>query len=148
MRNLLCCMRAQSAPPAIDIHYSKSQIAIIRSPLVFAPISQAPVLADLNPHPPSNQRVTGTIKSSALKASAQSSASPRTAAMSKATTLNTGAKIPSVGLGVYKMTVPEAKAAVGSALKAGYKHIDTAQVYRNEAGEDGFRSLRIEPHAW
>ncbi|ETL26378.1 hypothetical protein F441_20534, partial [Phytophthora nicotianae CJ01A1] len=49
-------------------------------------------------------------------------------------TLRSGAKIPVVGLGVYQ-SEPGAETynAVVSALKLGYRHIDTAQFYQNEA---------------
>jgi len=41
--------------------------------------------------------------------------------------------IPAVGLGVYKSeSGPETYNAVYSALKLGYRHVDTAQVYQNE----------------
>ncbi|RVD82015.1 uncharacterized protein DFL_009859 [Arthrobotrys flagrans] len=40
------------------------------------------------------------------------------------------AKIPRIGYGVYKST--DCKAAVLAALSAGYRHIDTAQFYKNE----------------
>ncbi len=47
--------------------------------------------------------------------------------------LNNGVKIPEIGYGVYR--IPEngkTKECVLKALKAGYRHIDTAQVYLNE----------------
>ncbi|EGZ19445.1 putative aldehyde reductase [Phytophthora sojae] len=49
-------------------------------------------------------------------------------------TLPSGAKIPIVGLGVFQ-SEPGAETynAVLSALKQGYRHIDTAQYYQNEA---------------
>lgn len=50
-------------------------------------------------------------------------------------TLNNNVKMPGFGFGVYKVedgeTVVE---AVKAALKAGYRMIDTAAVYKNEAG--------------
>jgi len=48
--------------------------------------------------------------------------------------LNDGRAIPVLGLGVYK-SEPGAQAydAVLNALKLGYRHIDTAQFYQNEA---------------
>ena len=48
-------------------------------------------------------------------------------------TLNTGAKIPQVGLGVWQSPRGEATAeAVRVALRVGYGHIDTARIYGNE----------------
>lgn len=48
--------------------------------------------------------------------------------------LNDGHHIPRFGLGVYQAeNGGETEAAVYAALKAGYRHIDTAEVYRNEA---------------
>lgn len=48
--------------------------------------------------------------------------------------LNDGYHIPRFGLGVYQAANGgETEAAVYAALKTGYRHIDTAEVYRNEA---------------
>ncbi|OOY28199.1 oxidoreductase [Thioclava sp. L04-15] len=49
-------------------------------------------------------------------------------------TLNDGTKIPQLGLGVWKMPDDEAPGIILSALNAGYRHIDTAAAYGNEAG--------------
>ena len=47
--------------------------------------------------------------------------------------LNNGEKIPVIGLGVYKSREgEETKNAVKWALEAGYRHIDTAMLYKNE----------------
>jgi diketogulonate reductase-like aldo/keto reductase len=47
-------------------------------------------------------------------------------------TLNSGAAMPRVGLGVWQSS-GKTKSAVLAALQAGYRHIDTAAVYGNEA---------------
>jgi len=47
-------------------------------------------------------------------------------------TLNDGKLMPQVGLGVWQTPADEAERAVGTALAAGYRHIDTAAVYENE----------------
>jgi 2,5-diketo-D-gluconate reductase A len=48
-------------------------------------------------------------------------------------TLNNGQRIPQFGFGVFLIPPAETVAAVSSALEAGYRHIDTAQMYGNEA---------------
>jgi diketogulonate reductase-like aldo/keto reductase len=48
------------------------------------------------------------------------------------TTLNDGNPIPTVGLGVFQVPPADTGQAVGAALRAGYRHIDTAAAYRNE----------------
>lgn len=48
------------------------------------------------------------------------------------TVLNTGARMPLLGLGVYDMYDREAEDAVGRALEIGYRLIDTAAMYKNE----------------
>ncbi|CAG8135338.1 unnamed protein product [Penicillium salamii] len=47
-------------------------------------------------------------------------------------TLNTGAKIPTVGFGTWQAKPLEVENAVEVALKQGYRHIDCAAIYRNE----------------
>ncbi len=42
--------------------------------------------------------------------------------------------IPQLGLGTYKVSDDEAERVVCDALEVGYRHIDTAQMYGNEAG--------------
>lgn len=51
-------------------------------------------------------------------------------------TLNTGDKIPAIGLGTWQSGPNEVSKAVEAALRAGYRHIDTAMGYGNE-GEVG-----------
>ncbi len=46
--------------------------------------------------------------------------------------LNNGQKIPQFGFGVFLVKPAETMEAVMSALDAGYRHIDTAQMYDNE----------------
>ncbi len=47
-------------------------------------------------------------------------------------TLNNGVQIPALGFGVFQIPPAETEQAVISAIKAGYRHIDTAQAYMNE----------------
>lgn len=48
-------------------------------------------------------------------------------------TLNDGNKIPIIGMGVYQTAPGVTEDVVYNALKVGYRHIDSAQVYGNEA---------------
>ena len=47
-------------------------------------------------------------------------------------TLSNGVQMPILGYGVYQVTKDECERCVSDALKAGYRHIDTAQSYFNE----------------
>ncbi|MFP1629031.1 aldo/keto reductase [Streptomyces sp. 5K101] len=49
-------------------------------------------------------------------------------------TLNNGVAMPQLGFGVWQVPDDEAAQAVATALEAGYRSIDTAAVYENEAG--------------
>jgi 2,5-diketo-D-gluconate reductase A len=49
-------------------------------------------------------------------------------------TLNDGHTIPQLGFGVWQVPAAEAERVVADALEVGYRHIDTAQMYQNEAG--------------
>src|SRR5690606_24535470 len=72
--------------------------------------------------------------------------------------LNDGNKIPVIGLGTWKIGDEEATKAIRLALDAGYRHIDTAAMYRNEAAigeaikatqlprEDLFITSKLHPH--
>ena len=44
-----------------------------------------------------------------------------------------GAAIPALGFGTYGMARPDMLRMIPAALKAGFRHIDTGQIYRNEA---------------
>jgi 2,5-diketo-D-gluconate reductase A len=49
-------------------------------------------------------------------------------------TLNDGARMPQLGLGVWQVPNRTVTAAVRTAFQAGYRSIDTAALYRNESG--------------
>ncbi|MUV38426.1 2,5-didehydrogluconate reductase (2-dehydro-L-gulonate-forming) [Lentibacillus sp. JNUCC-1] len=49
-------------------------------------------------------------------------------------TLNNGVKMPQLGFGVWQVEDTQAESAVAKALETGYRSIDTAKVYGNEAG--------------
>jgi 2,5-diketo-D-gluconate reductase A len=49
-------------------------------------------------------------------------------------TFNDGRTIPQLGYGVWQVDDATAEDVVGRAFKAGYRHIDTAKIYGNEAG--------------
>ncbi|GAB2976554.1 aldo/keto reductase [Amycolatopsis acidiphila] len=48
--------------------------------------------------------------------------------------LNNGVRIPQFGFGVFQIPLEDTAEAVRTALETGYRHIDTAQAYRNEEG--------------
>src|SRR5579862_9853159 len=48
--------------------------------------------------------------------------------------LHDGRTIPQLGFGVFQIEPGETAEAVGHALEVGYRHIDTAEMYRNERG--------------
>lgn len=59
--------------------------------------------------------------------------------MTHATTIPTfgladGVEIPQLGFGVFQVPPAETQEAVEEALTVGYRHVDTAAAYRNEAG--------------
>lgn len=49
-------------------------------------------------------------------------------------TLNNGTRIPVLGYGVFEIPDSECTDCVIRAIECGYRHIDTAQIYGNEAG--------------
>ncbi|ERT61795.1 aldo/keto reductase [Megasphaera vaginalis (ex Srinivasan et al. 2021)] len=60
-------------------------------------------------------------------------------------TLHNGVKIPKLALGTWLVADEDAGAAVAAALQIGYRHVDTAQAYRNEAGVgDGIRKSGVK----
>lgn len=54
--------------------------------------------------------------------------------LSETYTLSNGVEVPKVGLGTWFINDKNVVQAVKDAAKIGYRHIDTAQAYRNEAG--------------
>ncbi|MCA1307446.1 aldo/keto reductase [Microbacterium esteraromaticum] len=48
--------------------------------------------------------------------------------------LNDGHTIPQLGYGVFLVPADDAERAVSDALEVGYRHIDTAAIYKNEEG--------------
>ena len=55
--------------------------------------------------------------------------------------LSNGVEIPKIGLGTWFTSNKDVVQAVVDAAKIGYRHIETAQAYRNESGVgDGFRA--------
>jgi 2,5-diketo-D-gluconate reductase A len=48
--------------------------------------------------------------------------------------LNDGTSIPQLGLGTYKLDDDDAYRIASDALEMGYRHIDTARIYKNEKG--------------
>jgi 2,5-diketo-D-gluconate reductase A len=48
--------------------------------------------------------------------------------------LHDGVEIPQLGFGVFQVPPEQTQQAVEEALSAGYRHVDTAAAYRNEAG--------------
>src|ERR1700716_3299666 len=49
-------------------------------------------------------------------------------------TLSDGHSIPQLGFGVFQIDPGQTAAVVSDALEVGYRHIDTAEMYRNERG--------------
>ncbi|MFI5436491.1 aldo/keto reductase [Rhodococcus baikonurensis] len=71
--------------------------------------------------------------------------------------MNNGIEIPQIGFGVYQIPASRTTETVRVALDAGYRHVDAAQVYGNEAGvgtaiaesglprEDVFITTKLNP---
>jgi 2,5-diketo-D-gluconate reductase A len=59
--------------------------------------------------------------------------------------LNNGQSIPQLGFGVFQIDPGETADAVRQALEIGYRHIDTAEMYQNEAGVgEGIRASGLD----
>ena len=59
-------------------------------------------------------------------------------------TLSNGVEIPKLGLGTWFISNKDVVQAVKNATELGYRHIDTAQAYRNESGVgDGIRACGV-----
>jgi 2,5-diketo-D-gluconate reductase A len=59
--------------------------------------------------------------------------------------LNDGHTIPQLGFGVFQIEPEETARAVSVALEAGYRHIDTAEMYGNEKGVgEAVRASRLD----
>jgi 2,5-diketo-D-gluconate reductase A len=59
--------------------------------------------------------------------------------------LNDGRSIPQLGFGVFQIDPAETAEAVSDALEVGYRHIDTAEMYRNERGVgEGVRASGLD----
>ena len=81
-----------------------------------------------------------TYRHAALKKDPKTSIAPKTEGVEIAS----GATMPSVGLGLWKIPNPQAAAVVESAIRCGYRHIDAACDYGNEkeAGQGIRQALR------
>lgn len=63
--------------------------------------------------------------------------------------LNTGASIPQLGLGTWPLNDAEVADAVTAAAELGYRHVDTATRYGNEAGVgEGLRRSGVPREEW
>ncbi|GAB5589080.1 hypothetical protein Unana1_03980 [Umbelopsis nana] len=70
-------------------------------------------------------------------------------ALTKSFKLNTGAAIPAIGLGTWQSQPEEVYNAVKTAIKSGYRHIDTAYAYGNEDAvgrgiKDGLKEVGLK----
>ncbi|MCX5395535.1 aldo/keto reductase [Streptomyces sp. NBC_00102] len=60
-------------------------------------------------------------------------------------TLNNGVTLPAIGFGVFQTPPEETASAVETALRTGYRHIDTAAAYNNESGVgEGLRRSKLD----
>ena len=54
--------------------------------------------------------------------------------MELSTSTRNGLGMPLVGFGTYQLSIAQAEFCVSEALKAGFRHIDSAEGYNNEEG--------------
>lgn len=73
---------------------------------------------------------TDSVKQQA--AQAQTAAKPVFDFAKRTVRLNSGYDMPIIGIGVFTLTDQEVETAVGTALREGYRLIDTAHIYGNE----------------
>ena len=63
---------------------------------------------------------------------------------SRRVAFNDGNAVPQIGLGVWRTPDEEAASVVETALRAGYRHVDTAKIYDNEEGVgEGLRAAGL-----
>jgi aryl-alcohol dehydrogenase-like predicted oxidoreductase len=80
-----------------------------------------------------------------LRQSRRRRAEPATQVTVPNLALNSGYTIPQLGFGVFKIVPGETAGAVREALRVGYRHIDTAEMYRNETGVgEAFRDSGLD----
>ncbi|KAL0915136.1 hypothetical protein M5K25_015535 [Dendrobium thyrsiflorum] len=106
----------------LDLFYIKRKHYVIDILLLYGLCTDAyPSMKSRKHRPqPQERRAESTHKRGNIK-------------MARFFTLNTGAKIPSVALGTWQADPPGVVGeAVVSAIKIGYRHIDTARIYGNE----------------
>jgi 2,5-diketo-D-gluconate reductase A len=58
--------------------------------------------------------------------------------------LTNNIKMPMVGFGAYQLSIDQAEFCVNEALKAGFRHIDSAEGYNNEEGAGKGIKARIK----
>ncbi len=58
----------------------------------------------------------------------------KNSSLARSILMNDGWSIPQIGLGVFQMPDDEVEAGVLAAIDVGYRHFDTARIYRNEEG--------------